>query len=239
MTRGKKDTPARPVEKRTLLPTFDAEDLEKELEHDGERGESASGFDPASYARIVRERTLSRSGERASARTIPAAPAAVELPIEVASPSAITSGPKGASADAAAANGAVEAEDLERDIEQLGGRMYGFYLSSDLPSALTLAERILALRPEHGLARLVAEQCSVSHHTTLPVLGPKSVLRLKTADAQRHAPELDATSSVVLGHVDGVSDAATVASLAGISDGEALERLHALLDLGLLEVVNA
>jgi hypothetical protein len=236
VTRGKKDTPARLDEKRTLLPTFDAEDLARELEQDAEASPTTSGFDPSAYARIVGERRLSQSGERSTPRTIPAAPAAVELPISVASPSAITNAPKGG---AVSADAAAEAEDIERDIELLGRRMYGFYLASDFPSALTLAERILAIHPEHGLARLVAEQCSAPRHTTIPVLGPKSVLRPRTSDAQRQAVRLDPTSSVVLEHVDGVADAATVASLAGISDGEALERLHALLDLGLLEVVNA
>jgi hypothetical protein len=49
----------------------------------------------------------------------------------------------------------------------------------------------------------------------------------------------DVTSQIVLGHVDGVADVAMLAELAGIPRPEALDRLHALLELGMLEVVNA
>jgi len=61
---------------------------------------------------------------------------------------------------------------------------------------------------------------------------------LKVGELERHASHIDPTSSFVLGHIDGVSDAATVAALTGLPGGEALDRLHALVDLGVLEVVN-
>ena len=69
---------------------------------------------------------------------------------------------------------------------------------------------------------------------------PSSVVRLKRpaheiADLVRR--NSDVTSDIVLGHVDGVSDVAMLAELAGIPRPVALDRLHQLLDLGLLEVV--
>jgi hypothetical protein len=69
-------------------------------------------------------------------------------------------------------------------------------------------------------------------------LRPSSVLRLKFAELERQSCHIDARSSFVLGHIDGVSDAATVAALTGLPNSEALNRLHALLDLGVLEVVS-
>ena len=70
---------------------------------------------------------------------------------------------------------------------------------------------------------------------------PSSVVRLKRpaheiADLVRR--DSDMTSDIVLGHVDGVVDVAMLADLAGIPRPVALHRLHELLELGLLEVVN-
>ena len=75
-------------------------------------------------------------------------------------------------------------------------------------------------------------------------LSPSSVVRLTKQPfelvelvASGELPG-DATSQAVLDHVDGVSDITMVADLAGVPRPEALHRMHALLDLGLLEVVN-
>jgi hypothetical protein len=61
-------------------------------------------------------------------------------------------------------------------------------------------------------------------------------VRLKP-DALAPSAGVDARSLVLLAHVDGVIDAATVAELAGMSRVETFEHLHALLDEGILEVV--
>lgn len=124
------------------------------------------------------------------------------------------------------------------DVETIGREMYGSYLASDFPEALVLAERVLQAEPDHALAQLVLERCRERLQPNARTLSPSSVLRLKIAELERHSRHIDATSSFVLGHVDGVSDAATVAALTGLPNTEALARLHALLDLGVLEVVS-
>ena len=63
------------------------------------------------------------------------------------------------------------------------------------------------------------------------------MVRLKDG-VEADALGVDARSLVVLAHVDGVIDAATVAELAGMTRVETLEHLHALLDDGLLELVG-
>jgi hypothetical protein len=117
--------------------------------------------------------------------------------------------------------------------------MYGRYLASDFPAALALAEKMLDEAPEHAMAMIVAQRCrerltSESRAT----FSPSSVLRLRKSEFVRNGQNIDPTSSFVLGHIDGISDAATVAALTGLPRAEALDRLHALLDLGILEVVN-
>lgn len=134
-----------------------------------------------------------------------------------------------------ASNAVVLTED--GDTETIGREMYGSYLESNFPEALVLAERVLEKEPTHSLAQLVAERCrNVLSSTRPPSLHPSSVVRIK--EPSRPALELDKTSMFVLGHVDGVASAATLAELAGIPRDVAMERLHALLDLGFVEVVN-
>jgi hypothetical protein len=272
VARGKNDKRSG---KETLLPTFDPDDLAKEIADEaGQR--NATPFDPACYARIVRSPGVSSAAEGAGPPPLPEAAAQLEAPIPVASPHAITAKPK------ALARGVQEPKDVPRDVtgeaEALGRQMYGYYLASDFPTALLYAERVLARYPDHALAQLVAEQCrerlgiasraprltdlregvscaphtrltdlrggvSCAPHTRLTDLRerlrPASVFRLNADQLERRAAQIDPTSSLIVGFIDGVSDAAKVASLTGLSDTEALERLHALLDLGVLEVVSA
>jgi hypothetical protein len=122
--------------------------------------------------------------------------------------------------------------------------MYGNYLQSNYPEAMVLAERVLEQEPDHALAKLVFEGCRarLGPSSEAPRLVPSSVVRLKRPAyevAEIAQLESDVTSQIVLGHVDGVSDVAMLAELAGIPRPEALDRLHALLELGMLEVVNA
>jgi hypothetical protein len=123
----------------------------------------------------------------------------------------------------------------------IGRAMYGSYLSSDYPEALVLAERVLEREPSHALAQLVVEGCRERLGTgDAPRLSPSSVLRLRRQPFELvELVEMGALESVaVLDHIDGVMDVAMVADLAGIPRPEALDRLHALLELGVLEVVN-
>lgn len=125
----------------------------------------------------------------------------------------------------------------------LGRAMYGSYLQSNYPEAMVLAERVLEREPDHALAKLVFEGCRarLGSVSEVPRLVPSSVVRLKRPAhelAELAEVEADATSQIVLGHVDGVADVAMLADLAGIPRPAALERLHALLELGMLEVVN-
>ena len=131
----------------------------------------------------------------------------------------------------------LQARDI--DAETIGREMYGCYLASEFPSALVLAERVLEREPTHALAQLVATQCRERLQPSARTLSPSSVLRLKAAALEQNVRHIDATSTFVLGHVDGISNAATVAALSGLPDTEALNRLHALVDLGVLEVVSA
>ena len=212
-------TPRR--EKATLIPAFDPQDLAREVEQAGSTPTIAPPFDPASYARIVDEHVSVAGGVvRDTPRTLTAAKS-----LDVAA----TTGDAAAGTD-----GDVE----PGDADALGRAMYGSYLASDFPEALVLAERVLERQPQHALAQLVADRCRAVL-SDVPIVEPSSVLRVRSSFEELRAMGLDARSELVVGHLDGYVDAATVADLAGIPRDEALGRLHALLDLGVVELVSA
>ncbi|CAN5917637.1 hypothetical protein BH11MYX4_BH11MYX4_64470 [soil metagenome] len=205
-------------EKQTLIPAFDPEAMARELEAAVDRPTITPQFDPLSYARMVDAHVESPSAAFDTPRTMTAAT------------------PAGAPADATASESTTT----------IGRAMYGCYLSSDYPEALVLAERVLEREPEHALAQLLVDGCRERLGTSSEGgrLSPSSVVRLKRQPFELvELIELgvapDVASQAVLDHVDGVSDVAMVAMLAGVPGPEALHRLHALLDLGLLEVVDA
>jgi hypothetical protein len=215
-TRGEDPRPTPRREKQTLIPAFDPADLARELEQASSTPTITPPFDPSSYARIVDEHVSVAGAVRDTPRTLTAArPRAV-----------VCDEDDGDGEDA-----------IAESTEAVGRAMYGCYLSSDFPEALVLAERVLEQQPEHALAQLVAERCRAVLSEATPI-NPSSVLRLKSSMEELRALGLDAVSAFVLDHVDGVVDAATVADLAGIPRNEAMGRLHALLDLGVLEIVN-
>ncbi len=228
-------TPRR--ERATIVPAFDPELLAKELEAQGDLRELAATathdqtdrptitppFDPSSYARVVDDHVESQRDPHDTPRTITAVTPALGL-------------------------GLGDDEVASQTTGSIGRAMYGSYLQSDYPEALVLAERVLEREPDHALARLVADGCRERLEppatSDLPRLLPSSVVRLR-----RPAHEVvgligsargssDLTSQLVVGHVDGVCDVSMLAALAGIPRPDALDRLHALLELGLLEVVN-
>ncbi len=224
----------KPREKRTLIPSFDPEELAREIEDESNRTTVAPPFDPSSYARIVEERGLAAVETRDTPRAMEAAsPVDREESGSAAGPEATTAAPR--------ANGPTATEDtVDLDNPDAAGReMYGSYLASDFPAALVLAERVLQMQPDHALAHLVLDRCRERLRSNGRTLSPSSVLRLRMAELGRQSIHIDATSSFVLGHIDGISDAATVAALTGLPNMEALQRLHALVDLGVLEVVSA
>ena len=221
-------------ERRTLIPAFDPEELAKEIEQESNRTTIAPPFDPASYARIVEEHISLAGGPRDTPRTMAAAAEAAEAR---AARNPLASRTTAPAPNSSGGEGTLDVETVET-IETIGREMYGCYLASEFPAALVLAERVLKEQPDHALARLVAEKCRERLQPSGRVLSPSSVLRLKFAELERQSRHIDVKSSVVLGHVDGVSDVATVAALTGLGS-EALDRLHALVDLGVLEVVNA
>lgn len=212
--------PSQRREKQTLIPCFDPELLAKEFEAATDRPTITPPYDPSSYARIVENHVGSGAG-RDTPRTITAV-----TPVH--------------SADAEA-----EARDSQTSAT-VGRAMYGSYLASDYPEALVLAERVLAQEPEHALAKVVLEECrSRLGGSDVPRLSPSSIVRLKRPAHEVAGLGLfdsdDVSShhaSSLLGHVDGMTDVAMLAELAGIPRPEAVDRLHALLELGLLEVVN-
>lgn len=211
-------TPRR--EKQTLIPAFDPALLAMELELAKDRPTVTPPYDPSSYARIVENHVGSGDG-RDTPRTI----------------TAVTP---------------VRTEDVEAEVasvrenETIGRAMYGSYLSSDYPAALVLAERVLAQEPDHALAKVVLDECRsrIGSSSDVPVLLASSIVRLKRPAHEVAGLGLfdsDTASSdaaELLGHVDGLTDVAMLAELAGIPRPQAVDRLHALLELGLLEVVN-
>lgn len=221
-------------ERRTLIPAFDPGELAREIEQESNRTTIAPPFDPASYARIVEEHVSVAGGQRDTPRTMAAAAAAANAAVLAPAAERTTGVPTAPAPDVSATDDTLDVETTET----IGREMYGCYLASDFPEALVLAERVLAEQPDHALAQLVAEKCRERLQPSRRTLSPSSVLRLKLAELERHARHIDARSSFVLGHVDGISDAATVAALTGLPGAEALDRLHALVDLGVLEVVN-
>jgi len=123
------------------------------------------------------------------------------------------------------------------DVDSVGRAMYGSYLASDFPEALTLAEQVLQQQPDHALAQLVAMRCRARLASETPRLGPASIVRVKSSPEELLDLALDATSVLVLRAIDGIADAATVADLVAIPPAETLDRLHELLELGVVEVV--
>jgi hypothetical protein len=207
-------------ERQTLVPHFDPEALAREIEAASDRPTITPPYDPSAYARIVDGHVNDASAAQDSARTVTAVtPARSE----------------GSPDDELAIDGQTS--------DTLGRAMYGSYLQSDYPEALVLAERVLEREPEHALAQLVVDGCRarLGSGAAAPRLVPSSVVRLKRPRyevVERVRLESDLTSQIVIGHLDGVADVAMVADLAGIPRPEALDRLHALLELGMLEVVN-
>jgi len=200
--------------KRTVVPPYDPVDLARAIETAANRPTHAPPFDPNAYARIVDA-------------TIVAATTMQPLPPVVARDTPKTM--------AAAAPTAPPPEADE--VEGLARAMYSSYLESNFPEALVLAEHVVEKQPDHALAQAVVTRCKAVLGDSEPSkLQPSSVVRLKPG-VEADGLAVDARSLVVLAHVDGVIDAATVAQLAGISRVEALEHLHALLDEGILEVV--
>lgn len=219
MRKGDRDRRPRPkkaprADKRTVVPPFDPVDLAKAIETAAARPTYAPPFDPSSYARIA-DATLIAATSGASAlypvtaRDTPKTMAAAE-PVLIEKTS---------------------------EVETLARAMYASYLESDFPEALVLAEHVVEQQPDHALAQAVVTRCkAVLGDPGDRRLEPSSIVRLKPG-MDPDALAVDARSLVVLAHVDGIIDAATVAELAGISRVEALEHLHALLDDGILEVV--
>jgi hypothetical protein len=207
-------------ERQTLVPPFDPEALAKEMEAASDRPTITPPYDLSSYARIVDGHVNDAGAAQDSARTVTAVTPALS---------------EGSADEELAIDGQTS--------DTLGRAMYGSYLQSDYPEALVLAERVLEREPAHALAQLVVDGCRarLGSGSGAPRLVPSSVVRLKRPayEVVEHVRlESDLTSQIVIGHLDGVADVAMVADLAGIPRPEALDRLHALLELGMLEVVN-
>lgn len=210
-------TPRR--ERQTLIPTFDPADLARDIEEAAAQPTSPPPFDPSAYARIVDRHVTEAVDARDTPRTMTAA-----------TPSGATSPESGNEAVAIAV----------ADVDTIGRAMYGSYLESDFPEALVLAERVLERQPDHALAQVVAERCRVIlEQAQAPRLQPSSIVRVRSSPEELAGLVLDAKSERVLVHVDGVSDLHRIAELSGIPTHEALDRLHALLDLGVVEVLSA
>jgi len=211
--RARKDGP------RTVVPPFDPADLASSIEAASVRQTDLPTFD--AYSRIVEERLSADVVTPAEAiETVPA-PAAAVVPA-AADPSRAPTEPPS-----------------EPDVESLARAMYSSYLASEFPEALTLGEHVIDVNPDHALAQAVVSRCrAVLGEGSLGSLLPSSILRLRPDADDGEAFHADASSMLVLRHVDGITDAATVAELSGLGRREALDHLHSLLDAGVLELVG-
>jgi hypothetical protein len=218
MRKGDRDRRPRPkraprADKRTVVPPFDPLDLARAIEGAANRSTLAPPFDPNAYARIVDATVVETA---ANAPLPPVTARDTPKTMSAAQPIFIT-----------------EAS----EVDTLARAMYASYLESNFPEALVLAEHVVEKQPDHALAHAVVTRCkAVLGDDTQRRLEPSSVVRLKPG-VEADVTGVDARSLVVLAHVDGVIDAATVAELAGMSRVETLEHLHALLDEGIQELV--
>jgi hypothetical protein len=217
----------KPRAKRTVVPPYDPVDLARAIESASNRPTHAPPFDPNAYARIVDATVIAASSMQplppVTARDTPKTMQAAA--VAPAAPTAPISDGHRAATD-------------PHGVDALARAMYASYLESNFPEALVLAEHVVEKQPDHALAQAVVTRCKavLGDDAQQPRLEPSSVVRLKPGVAAE-ALGVDGRSLVVLAHVDGVIDAATVAQLAGMSRVETLEHLHALLDEGILEVV--
>lgn len=216
------------------MPAFNPEELAAKIENEANCETSRPPFDPSDYARSFEAHQLEELETFEPS----------EAPTDTACMQVLSEPSVAPLEDRAAHDLAIALEDTAApDIrtEEIGREMYSSYLASDFPEALVLAERVLEREPMHAMAQLVADRCKERLRPPAPSnavpLNPSSVVRLKFAELERQSKHIDARTSFVLGHVDGVTDAGTVAALSGLPPPEALDRLLALLDLGVIEVV--
>ena len=207
--RKKRGAPTSPTEKRTVVPPYDPADLARAIESAGAKDTNPPPFDPSAYAKIVdADIKAATATDRDTPKTMTAA-----TPLSSAS---------------------------ENEIDTLAREMYASYLASEFPEALMLAEHVVEKEPNHALAHAVVARCrAVIGEIKRSSIVPSSILRVRIGIAEEdldHLP-VGVGSMVVLRHVDGMNDAASIAELAGISRHEALEHLHALLEAGVVELV--
>jgi hypothetical protein len=199
--------------RKTVVPPYDPVDLARAIESAANRPTHAPPFDPNAYARIVDDTIV------AATRTQPMPPmTARDTPKSMPSVRPVII-------------------DASTEVDTLARAMYASYLESNFPEALVLAEHVVDKQPDHALAQAVVTRCKAVLGDEDKRLEPSSVVRLKPG-LEADGLGVDERSLVVLAHVDGVIDAATVAELAGMSRVETLEHLHALLDDGILELVG-
>ncbi|MBX3233857.1 MAG: hypothetical protein KIT84_31400 [Labilithrix sp.] len=233
-----------------MVPAFDPKELAKKIENEANCETSRPPFDPLDYARAAEafdaegatETELQVLPEDGNSAIVEPIPPTEPLPPTELVP--VTGRLRQCDPDATPPSRVPELQFALEDTaqpdaatEEIGREMYSSYLASDFPEALVLAERVLDREPTHALAQLVADRCRERMKPQGQTLSPSSVVRLKFAALERQSKHIDSRSSFVLGHVDGMTDAATVARLSGLPPPEALDRLHALLDLGVIEVV--
>lgn len=231
----------KPKDAHTLVPAFDPKELAQQIEDEANAVTSRPPFDPLDYARAAEAFDPAFDPEAVTQKNLAVLPEpseSTETAVEViAQPPARD--PDATPPSRIPALGLALEDTAEPDAltEEIGREMYSSYLASDFPEALVLAERVLERDPAHALAQVVLDRCKERMKPAGQTLSPSSVVRLRFAELERQSKHIDARSSFVLGHVDGMTDAATVASLSGLPGPEALDRLHALLDLGVIEVV--
>lgn len=235
----------KPRERRTLVPSFNPEELAQKIENESNTETSRPPYDPSDFARAaeafdaegVTETEMAVLPERESDSSVNDI-SVVEASVVDAS-SIVEGGIIEPEARRALAIALDDTAEPDAKTEEIGREMYSSYLASDFPEALVLAEQVLFREPQHALAQLVADRCRERMKPVGRTLSPSSIVRLKFAELERQSKHIDARTSFVLGHVDGMTDAATVAALSGLPGPEALDRLHALLDLGVIELVSA
>lgn len=234
----------KPRERRTLVPSFDPEELAAKIENESNTETSRPPFDPSDFARAT-EAFDAEGITETELKVLPdygSEPSVNDISIveeSLVDESVSVAEPASRAARVALAIALDDTAEPDAKTEEIGREMYSSYLASDFPEALVLAEEVLHREPQHALAQLVADRCRERMKPVGRTLSPSSIVRLKFAELERQSKHIDARTSFVLGHVDGMTDAATVAALSGLPGPEALDRLHALLDLGVIELVSA
>jgi hypothetical protein len=115
--------------------------------------------------------------------------------------------------------------------------MYERFLQSDFPRALTIAETLLEIRPQHPMATVVVERCRAErevHRSDPSRLAPSTVLVLTLPQAHLKLLPLDPAFVFLLSRLDGTLDLESALDVCGQRLEDVRDRLADLVWRGML-----